>query len=357
MTESPATPDRIGLTSYRWPEITGGHDLAALVAATVELADGDIVVLTSKVLSKAENRYEPGHRAETVSRELARVVARRGPNVIAETRHGLVMAAAGVDASNVEAGSVVTLPVDPDGSARTLRARLYELTGRNVAIVVTDTAGRAWRNGQTDLAIGCAGLLPLVDLAGTLDTFGNVLTVTAPAVGDEIAAAADLVKGKASGRPLAVVRGLEGRVLPPGVSGPGARSLIRSADDDLFGLGTRDAVAAAVLRHDPVALEHFPKRLDSDPEPFEGVGSAIPGVRFSCTREPVRSGAPEAPAWTVQVDVRRPGEPTAWVAAGALLEKVSSLAAANRLRATPLAVDAAQQPGWRTLSRTVWSVA
>jgi coenzyme F420-0:L-glutamate ligase/coenzyme F420-1:gamma-L-glutamate ligase len=357
MTEPPATPYRIELTSYDWPEIASGCDLAALVAATVELVDGDIVVLTSKVLSKAENRLEPGHRAETVDRELTRVVAHRGPNVIAETRHGLVMAAAGVDASNVKAGFVVTLPIDPDGSARTLRLRLHELTGRNVAVVVTDTAGRAWRNGQTDLAIGCAGLLPLVDLAGTQDTFGNTLTVTAPAVGDEVAAAADLVKGKASGRPLALLRGLESRVLPPGVSGPGAHLLIRSADDDLFGLGARDAVTVAALRRDPHALEHFPKRLDSDPDPFEGVGSAVSGVRFSSVREPRRSGVPEAPAWTVQVDVRRPGEPLAWVEVGALLERVSSLAAANRLRATPLDVDAATEAGWQTFSRTVWSVA
>jgi coenzyme F420-0:L-glutamate ligase / coenzyme F420-1:gamma-L-glutamate ligase len=354
MTEAPETPDRIELTSYTWPEIAAGCDLAALVADTVELHDGDIVVLTSKVLSKAESRLEPGGRTQTVDRELTRVVARRGQNVIAETSHGLIMAAAGVDASNVQTGSVVTLPADPDGSARSLRTHLYDLTGRNVGVVITDTAGRAWRNGQTDLAIGCAGLLPLVDLAGTHDTFGNVLTVTAPAVGDEIAAAADLVKGKATGRPLAVVRGLESRVLPVDVSGPGARSVVRNADDDLFGLGARDAVAAASLRQDSVALMHFPKRIEADPEPFAGVVSGVTDVRLTCARDPIQQAGQ---GWVVQVDIRRPGDQTAWMEAGALLERVRTLAAANRLHATPLPEDGATAEGWLTLTRTLWSVA
>ena len=226
-----------------------------------------------------------------------------------------------------------------------------------MGIVVTDTAGRAWRNGQTDLAIGCAGLLPLVDLAGTYDTFGNLLTVTAPAVGDEIAAAADLVKGKATGRPLAVVRGLEGRVLPVEVSGPGARSLVRNADDDLFGLGSRDAVAAASLRRDSVALLHFPKRIDPDPEPFAGVVSGVAEVRLTCIRDPIQPPGPAEQGWVVQVDILGPGDQAAWMEAGALLERVATLAAANRLQATPLPEDGARVDGWLTMARTLWSVA
>jgi coenzyme F420-0:L-glutamate ligase/coenzyme F420-1:gamma-L-glutamate ligase len=356
VTQPPATPQRIEISSYSWPEIDARSDLPQLLTAAVDLHDGDVVVITSKVVSKAESRVESAPRTHAVEREAMRVVARRGPTVIAQTRHGLVMAAAGVDASNVEAGSVVTLPPDPDESARALRERLRELTGANVAVVVTDTAGRAWRNGQTDMAIGCAGIAPLVDLAGTVDTFGNQLSVTAPAVGDEIAGAADLVKGKASGRPVAVVRGLSEQVLPAGDHGAGASTLVRAADDDLFGLGSRDAVVAAVLRRDRVALSAFPTRIDADPDPFEGVGSDLPTVRFSCSRQPARPGGPGS-AWVVQVEVREPARPEEWMSAGVLLEKISSLTAANRLVATPLPGSDTVAGGWRTVTRTLWSVA
>jgi coenzyme F420-0:L-glutamate ligase/coenzyme F420-1:gamma-L-glutamate ligase len=159
---------------------------------------------------------------------------------------GLVMAAAGIDASNIEPGHLVLLPLDPDASARALRAGLLASTTRNVAVLVTDTAGRAWRHGQTDLAIGAAGIEVLDDHAGRTDSYGNPLAVTAPAVVDEIAGAADLVKGKLTGRPLALVRGLEDRVLPPGRNGPGARSLTRELTGDMFALGSREAVLAAV---------------------------------------------------------------------------------------------------------------
>src|SRR5215472_15645926 len=175
------------------PEITAGADLAALIAdAAPDLRDGDILVVTSKIVSKAE----------------ARVVARRGATTIAQTRHGLVLAAAGVDESNTVPGTVVLLPEDPDESARRLRKALHGRTGRTVGVIITDTMGRPWRDGQTDNAIGAAGLLPILDHRGQADTFGNILEVTVAAVADEIAAAADLVKGKSAGVPVAVVRGL-----------------------------------------------------------------------------------------------------------------------------------------------------
>ena len=166
--------------------------------------------------------------------------------MIVRNRLGLTMAAAGIDASNVEAGSIVLLPLDPDASARALRARLHELTGATVGVVVTDTAGRAWREGQTDIAVGAAGLRVAEDFAGRVDAYGNDLVVTLPAVADEIAGAADLVQGKLAGRPVAVVRGRADLVLPIGDDGPGAGSLIRPEGADLFGYGAREAVIRAL---------------------------------------------------------------------------------------------------------------
>ena len=208
------------------------------------------MLVTSKVVSKAEGRVRPGGREAAIVEETVRVVARRGPTSIVENRLGLVMAAAGVDASNVTVGHVVLLPEDPDGSARTLRSQLYAARGVNVAVVVTDTAGRAWRTGQTDLAIGVAGLEPLQDFAGSVDTYGNPLQVTAPAVADELASVAELVTGKTGGRPLSVVRGLAAHVLPPDEHGPGARVLNRPRSQDMFALGAREAVMAAVRGRD-----------------------------------------------------------------------------------------------------------
>lgn len=226
-------------------EIGEGADLAALIAPHA-LADGDVVVVTSKVVSKAEGRTVALDRAEAIAAETVRVVARRGPTSIVENRLGLVMAAAGVDASNVAPGTVILLPVDPDASARRLRESLASLTGRNVAVVISDTAGRAWRHGQTDMAIGVAGLEPLESFAGRTDDYGNELAVTAPAVADELAAAAELASGKLGRRPVTVVRGLGDRVLPPGSHGPGARALVRERGADMFGLGSREAVLSAL---------------------------------------------------------------------------------------------------------------
>lgn len=232
-------PDGIG-------EVVVGTDLAALVTAHAAPQDGDVVVLTSKVVSKAEGRVVPGDRDQAIREETVRLVARRGSTSIVENHLGLVMAAAGIDASNVEPGMLVLLPIDPDATARAVRAEVLARTGSNVAVLISDTAGRAWRHGQTDLAIGAAGLDPLVSFEGSSDGYGNELAVTAPAVADEITGIAEVVTGKLGGRPLTVLRGLGHLVLDPGEHGPGARSLVRDADSDMFGLGAREAVVAAL---------------------------------------------------------------------------------------------------------------
>ncbi len=232
-------------------EVRDGDDLAGLLAGALPLADGDVLVVTSKVVSKAEGRVRAGTREAALAEETDRVLAVRGGTSIVRTHQGLVLAAAGIDASNTEPGTVVLLPRDPDASARRLREALAVSPGRNVAVLVTDTAGRAWRNGQTDIAIGAAGLDVLHDLAGRTDPHGNDLAVTAPAVADELAAAADLVKGKLARRPAAVVRGLAHLVLPPGAHGPGAVALVRDESTDMFGLGAREAVLAALRNEQP----------------------------------------------------------------------------------------------------------
>jgi coenzyme F420-0:L-glutamate ligase / coenzyme F420-1:gamma-L-glutamate ligase len=225
------------------PEIEPGADLAALIAGLAAgLQDDDILVVTSKVISKAEGRTVAMSREDAVAAETARVVARRGVTTIAQTRHGFVLAAAGVDASNTAPGTVVLLPADPDDSARRLRKGLRDRTGLRLGVIVTDTMGRPWRNGQTDTAIGAAGVLVARDHRGEQDTFGNVLEVTVAAVADEIAAAADLVKGKALQLPVAVVRGLGALVTDE--DGPGASALVRPADADMFRYGSADVVAA-----------------------------------------------------------------------------------------------------------------
>jgi coenzyme F420-0:L-glutamate ligase / coenzyme F420-1:gamma-L-glutamate ligase len=225
------------------PEITAGSDLAALIAEAVpDLRDGDILVITSKIVSKAEGRVVAASREQAIEAETARVVARRGATTIAQTRHGLVLAAAGVDESNTPPGTVVLLPEDPDESARRLRKALHGRTGRRPGVIITDTMGRPWRTGQTDNAIGAAGVTAVRDHRGEADTFGNVLDVTVAAVADEIAAAADLVKGKSRQVPVAVVRGLSALVTEQ--DGAGARELIRPADEDMFRFGSADVPLA-----------------------------------------------------------------------------------------------------------------
>ncbi|MFI1888019.1 coenzyme F420-0:L-glutamate ligase [Streptomyces jumonjinensis] len=242
MTAAPAFTVR-ALTGL--PEVRPGDDLAQLIAAAgPELIDGDILVVTSKIVSKAEGRLlAADDREAAIDAETVRVVARRGPLRIVQNRQGLVMAAAGVDASNTPAGTVLLLPEDPDASARAIRAGLRTALGVDVGVIVTDTFGRPWRSGLTDVAIGAAGVRVLDDLRGGTDAHGNPLSATVVATADELAAAADLVKGKTAGLPVAVLRGLPQLV---GEHPEGARALVRSPEDDMFRLGTSEAVREAV---------------------------------------------------------------------------------------------------------------
>ncbi|MFP1629496.1 coenzyme F420-0:L-glutamate ligase [Streptomyces sp. 5K101] len=228
-------------------EVRPGDNLAKLIAATAPgLVDGDVLLVTSKIVSKAEGRIvEAADREAAIDAETVRVVARRGALRIVENRQGLVMAAAGVDASNTPAGTVLLLPEDPDASARAIREGLRDELGVDIGVVVTDTSGRPWRSGLTDVAIGAAGVRVLDDLRGGTDAYGNPLTATVVATADELAAAGDLVKGKAEGLPVAVVRGLAHVVDD---TGAGARALVRNAADDMFRLGTSEAVREAVTQ-------------------------------------------------------------------------------------------------------------
>jgi coenzyme F420-0:L-glutamate ligase/coenzyme F420-1:gamma-L-glutamate ligase len=236
------------------PEVREGDDLAGLLAgAAGHLADGDVLVIAHKIVSKAEGQVvalddvEPSGEAvvlgaahakdprvvQWILNESAEIVRSRPGVLICRTRHGFVCANAGVDASNAAAtGEIVLLPVDPDGSARALRRRLHELTGVAPAIVITDSFGRAWRVGQCDVAIGIAGLQPLDDWRGRHDASGRALEATMIAVADEAAAAADLVRAKDSREPAVLVRGLERHVTVG--DGPGAAALVRARDEDLF---------------------------------------------------------------------------------------------------------------------------
>jgi coenzyme F420-0:L-glutamate ligase/coenzyme F420-1:gamma-L-glutamate ligase len=230
------------------PEIRAGDDLAAMIADRVRFEERDVLVLAQKAVSKAEGRIvridslEASERAvelagderdpreiEAILREAKRIVRERGPLVITETRHGFICASAGVDHSNApEPGTLVLLPLDPDASARAVRARLAELTGIAVGVVITDSFGRPFRQGTTDVAIGVAGIPPILDLRGTKDRIGYELRSTRVAVADEIAAAADLARGKAEGVPAVVVRGLR-------LDGDGTgRELVIEPELDLF---------------------------------------------------------------------------------------------------------------------------
>ena len=231
-------------------EVTEGDDLAGLVLAVLTappgpLTDGDIVVVTSKIISKAEGLTRPAaDREAAITAESVRLVARRGPTRIVRTRSGLTLAAAGVDSSNISPDLVLLLPTDADASAARLRADLQQRTGRRLGVIVSDTAGRAWRLGQTDQAIGVSGVRVLRDYAGETDPYGNQLQVTAMALADEIAAAADLAKTKLGGRPVAVVRGLADLVVDQDQPATG---LVREPGMDLFGFGSQEAVLAAAL--------------------------------------------------------------------------------------------------------------
>lgn len=221
-------------------EVRPGDDVAELTAAAlarsgIDLVDGDVVVVTHKIVSKAEGRVvdlgsdAPDAHRRLIPGEATEILRRRGDLVIARTRHGFVCANAGVDRSNAGPGRAILLPIDPDRSARRIRTRLMRRFEVDLAVVITDTFGRAWRRGQTDVAIGVAGMDPISDLRGTADAHGRVLDVTEVAVADEIAAAADLTMGKASGIPVAIVRGIR---YPRGDGR--ATDLVRPPAEDLF---------------------------------------------------------------------------------------------------------------------------
>jgi coenzyme F420-0:L-glutamate ligase / coenzyme F420-1:gamma-L-glutamate ligase len=197
------------------PEVAPGADIADLIAAAVQLRHGDVVVVTQKIVSKAENRFvavdhdDPVAKRKLAESEAVRVLRRRGEMVITETRHGFICANSGVDLSNVADGYAVLLPIDPDRSARRIRDRLRGHAGIDVGVIISDTFGRVWRRGLTDVAIGVAGIAAVVDLRGQVDAMGRELLVTEICVADELAGAAELVMGKASGVPVAVIRGVE----------------------------------------------------------------------------------------------------------------------------------------------------
>jgi coenzyme F420-0:L-glutamate ligase / coenzyme F420-1:gamma-L-glutamate ligase len=247
---APATPRLMIWGIEGLPEVEAGEDLGRLIATTIgDLQDGDVVVVTSKVVSKAEGRLVPGSRDDHLASETMRVVATRGETQIVQTRHGLVLAAAGIDASNVPRGTVALLPIDPDASALAIRATVLAERGIDIAVIVSDTMGRPWRDGVIDAAIGAAGLDVLWDLRGQHDPAGHLLEATVIAVGDELASAADLVKGKLTSTPVAVIRGFP---FSRNVSERGARPLIRPSSDDMFRLGTREAKRLAIAESEPV---------------------------------------------------------------------------------------------------------
>lgn len=252
-------------------EIQPGDDLAQIIAEKAPwLRDGDILVVTSKIVSKAEDRFTDANREDAIDAETVDVVARKGRTRIVRNALGLVLAAAGVDTSNVPGGRSLLLPKDPDASARRLRADIRVHLGVDVAIVITDTMGRAWRTGQIDTAIGLAGLPAIRDLRGTTDDHGAPLDVTMPAIADELAGAGDLVKSKTTRLPIAVVRGFD---IAPGEDGPGATAMIREKNEDLFHLGA--AEARQLGRREAIHARRTVREFRDEPVPSADIAAAV----------------------------------------------------------------------------------
>ena len=331
-------------------EVEPGADLAAIIAAAAPwLADGDVLVVTSKVVSKAEGRLVPvpseagpareKAREAAIDGETVREVARRGPTRIVQTRHGLVLAAAGIHESNVDRSRIVLLPEDPDASAGALRQGLRERLGVDVAVVVSDTMGRPWRLGQTDVAIGAAGIGAVRDYRGEPDAHGNTLEVTQVAVVDELAAAADLVKGKADRVPAAVIRGFRTASV-----GEGARALVRAAHEDMFAMGTAEARAAG-LRAAATLPDAVPF-ADAD-LPAEAVHRALSAVDVSVS-EVDGHGAPLPPS--TRMVLRPGGDARSPARAGADIHRLRAALAAEGLASawiddgTPLGLIAIGMP-------------
>ena len=303
-------------------EVVAHDDIAEIIVNSLEapLMDGDVVVVTSKIVSKAAGLATTRDREIVIAEETDRIVARRGQTRIVRTRHGLTLAAAGIDASNIELGQIIPLPREPDRDARELRQRLQSLAQVDLAVIITDTAGRAWRIGQTDIAIGAAGIRPNLNFADVEDSYGNVLAVISPAIVDEIAGAADLVE-KLGGNPVVIVRGIPAEwLLPEGDAG--ASVLIRDEDGDLFGLGARDAMIAAT------GNEESPRGFPLDPE--SSVEELLDAARIG-----VDTNAADVrilPGGDLQVYPKRPdpGQQD-WLAMGALAERLRILAKAMRI--------------------------
>ncbi|MFC4020492.1 coenzyme F420-0:L-glutamate ligase [Micromonospora sp. GCM10011542] len=305
-------------------DVTEGDDLAALIATAAPwLRDQDVLVVTSKIVSKAEGRLVDvpadgperlAARDEVLAAETARVVASRGATRIVQTHHGFVMASAGIDASNVDKTRLVLLPTDPDASARALRAALRERYDLDVAVIITDTMGRPWRNGLTDVALGVAGMAAIRDHRGEVDPYGNELQLTQMAVVDELAGAGELIKGKCDQVPVAVVRGYLG--VTHGDDGAGARALVRDAAQDLFSLGTAEARAAGLS--DAATLADGPGPTPADPaaiqRAIDAVASVVaPGTVFTLVDEAeVRAGlVAEVPGWPDDATALLLGSPPA----------------------------------------------
>ncbi|GAA3747651.1 hypothetical protein GCM10022225_34370 [Plantactinospora mayteni] len=295
-------------------DVTEGDDLSALIATAAPwLRDGDVLVVTSKIVSKAEGRLvevpidgpeREAARAEVLAGETARPVARRGSTRIVQTHHGFVMASAGIDASNVDRSRLVLLPKDPDASARALRAAIRERHGADVAVIISDTMGRPWRNGLTDVALGVAGMPAVRDHRGEVDPYGNKLNITQMAVVDELAGAGELVKGKCDQVPVAVVRGYLGAAGPD--DGLGAAALVRNAEHDLFALGTAEARAdglrAAATLAESTAGGPVPPVV---PAVLDGTDAGLDSAVVDRALRMVAGVVAPGTVWTLVTDDRR----------------------------------------------------